>query len=370
MKKFLYIFSLICCLSLIFMQSIVLAASDMATIKDLRVSDKKDKVRIVVDADKEVDYQSFVLSSPERIVVDLSDAVLAKGIDKEIKIGSKYAKKVRIAQFKPNVVRVVVETNVKRSGYDIFGIAGGSEPYRVAMDFGNLSGNSSSSSSNKIEEYEDNDKNKNDDYTVNKDFNIDKDAKKILSGKKITIDPGHGGNDSGAIGPTGLNEKTSTLRIGLNVAEMLKQSGAKVYITRKTDREVAPQPATDVEELQARADVANKTKSDIFVSIHLDSFTSPSAQGTTGYYYVNGSRASEQLATYIKEGVIEQIGTFDRGTKTSNFYVVKHTTMPATLLEVAFISNPDEEAILKSEDGMKKIAQGIFNGIVRYFSGI
>lgn len=67
---------------------------------------------------------------------------------------------------------------------------------------------------------------------------------------------------------------------------MLKQSGAKVYITRKTDTDVAPQPATDVEELQARVDVGNKTNSDIFVSIHLDSFTSPSAQGTTGYYYV------------------------------------------------------------------------------------
>ena len=142
----------------------------------------------------------------------------------------------------------------------------------------------------------------------------------------------------------------------------------EVYITRKTDTDVAPQPATDVEELQARVDVGNKTNSDIFVSIHLDSFTSPSAQGTTGYYYVNGSSNSERLARYIKEGVIEQIGTYDRGTKTSNFYVVKHTQMPATLLEVAFVSNPKEEAILKSDDGVKKSAKGIFNGIVRYFS--
>ena len=68
-----------------------------------------------------------------------------------------------------------------------------------------------------------------------------------------------------------------------------------------------------------------------------------------------------------KFGIIEQIGTPDRGAKTSNFYVVKNTEMPATLVEVAFVSNPDEEAILKSEDGIKKAAIGIFNGIVKYF---
>lgn len=369
MRKSLYIFSLVCLFTLLCMQSIVLAASDIATIKNLRISNNSDKVRIVVDADKEVDYQSFALSSPDRVVIDLSDAALAKNVKKEIDLNSKYASKVRVAQFKDNVVRVVVETKVNKSGYDVFGIVGGETPYRVAMDFGNITyntvgniGNISSNSSSNSNSSKDNS------YKVDKNFNIDKEAKSILKGKKITIDPGHGGSDSGAIGPTGLYEKDSTLRIGLNLAEMLKQSGAKVYITRKTDTDVAPQPATDVEELQARVDVGNKTHSDIFVSIHLDSFTSSSAQGTTGYYYVNGSSNSERLARYIKEGVIEQIGTYDRGTKTSNFYVVKHTEMPATLLEVAFVSNPREEAILKSDDGIKKSAQGIFNGIVRYFS--
>lgn len=364
MRKSLYIFSLVCLFTLLCMQSMVFAANETATIKNLRISNNSDKVRIVVDADKEVDYQSFALSSPDRVVIDLNDAALAKNIEKKVDINSKYASKVRVAQFKDNVVRVVVETDVKKSGYDIFGIVGGETPYRVAMDFGNISyaaigsttGSSTSSSSNDTS------------YRVNEDFDIDKNAKSVLKGKRITIDPGHGGSDSGAIGPTGIREKDPTLRIGLNLAEMLKQSGAKVYITRKTDTDVAPQPATDVEELQARVDVGNKTNSDIFVSIHLDSFTSPSAQGTTGYYYVNGSSNSERLARYIKEGVIEQIGTYDRGTKTSNFYVVKHTQMPATLLEVAFVSNPKEEAILKSDDGVKKSAKGIFNGIVRYFS--
>lgn len=97
------------------------------------------------------------------------------------------------------------------------------------MDFGNISyaaigsttGSSTSSSSNDTS------------YRVNEDFDIDKNAKSVLKDKRITIDPGHGGSDSGAIGPTGVREKDPTLCIGLNLAEMLKQSGAKVYITRK-----------------------------------------------------------------------------------------------------------------------------------------
>ncbi len=358
-------FAFICFFILNFCQNSVFAADNTATINNLRISVSDNKVRIVADADKEVDYQSFALSSPNRIVVDLSDAKLAKNVSREINVDSNYVKKVRIGQFEKNTVRIVVESNVNRDKYDVFGITGQSS-YRVAMDFGNISYGGSSSGDSYIADNTSNNDN-NDTYKPS-DISINSGDKNSLKGKRITIDPGHGGSDSGAIGPSGLYEKTATLKIGLNLAEMLKQAGAKVYITRKTDVDVAPQPASDVEELQARCDVGNMSNSDIFVSIHLDSFTSEAAQGTTGYYYVNGSVASQRLADDIKEGVINKIGTADRGTKTSNFYVVKHTDMPATLLEVAFISNPDEESILKSDDGQKNIAEGIFNGIVNYFS--
>ncbi len=387
-KRSLYLCSLIllfCCAVLLSCQGLTQASK--ATISDLRVGAGDDKVRIVADADKEVDYQSFALSSPNRIVIDLTDAQLSKSVPKEIDVDSKYVKKVRVAQFDKNTVRVVVESDVKRNNYDVFGIVGGSSAYRVAMDFGNIdsygTGGSSSGadndSSDSGDSSDDTGNNDNDSYVDNdnsgnnttgsSDINISSDDKAVLKGKIITLDPGHGGSDSGAIGPTGYMEKQATLAIGLDLADMLKQAGARVFITRRTDTDVAPQPATDVEELQARCDVGNRSKSDIFVSIHMDSFTSPAAQGTTGYYYVNGSSASERLATYVKESVVDKIGTTDRGTKTSNFYVVKNTTMPATLVEVAFISNPDEEAILKSQDGQKNAAEGIFNGIVRYFKG-
>ena len=365
-KQSLYICSLLICMLFVLTQSVL--AADPAKIEDLRVSAGSDKVRIVADADKEVDYESFALSSPSRIVIDLSGAKLSKKVDRDIKVDSSYVKRVRAAQFDADTVRIVVESNVKRDNYDVFGIVGGSAPYRVAMDFGKIEYNNtnsgSSSNSNNSASTGSTAGNKGD--AGNADVS-DPDVKAALKGKRITIDPGHGGSDSGAIGPSGLYEKTTTLAIGLNVAEMLKQSGARVFITRRADNDVAPQPATDVEELQARSDVANMSDSDIFVSIHLDSFSSPSAQGTTGYYYTGGSDSSRRLAQYVKEGVVSMLGTYDRGTKTSNFYVVKHTDMPATLVEVAFISNPDEEALLASKEGQLKAAEGIFNGIVRYF---
>lgn len=190
-----------------------------------------------------------------------------------------------------------------------------------------------------------------------------------LKGRKITIDAGHGGNDSGAIGPTGVMEKSVTLRIANELRRLLVAEGATVYMTRTTDTEVSPKGAnaSDIEELQARCDVANNNKSDIFISIHMDSFSSGAAKGTTGYYYSLGSKRSRDLADKVRQGVIDQIGTSSRGTQSCNFYVVKHTDMPATLVEVAFISNPQEEQLLNSEDGIKKAAQGIADGIADYF---
>ena len=190
-----------------------------------------------------------------------------------------------------------------------------------------------------------------------------------LAGHSITIDAGHGGNDSGAIGPTGVTEKSVTLRVALALQKILASEGATVYMTRTTDTEVSPKgaDASDIEELQARCDVANQHDSDIFISIHMDSFTNGAAKGTTGYYYALGSKKSRDLADKVRAGVIDQIGTSSRGTQSCNFYVVKHTDMPATLVEVAFISNPTEEKLMNSEDGVQKAAQGIADGIADFF---
>ena len=199
---------------------------------------------------------------------------------------------------------------------------------------------------------------------------IDEDLKALmtLKGKTIVIDAGHGGADAGAIGPTGVTEKSVTLRVALELRSLLEKEGARVIMTRTTDRQVSwkGDKASAIEELQARCEVANKAKADIFVSIHADSFTNPNARGTTGYYF-NGSEKSKKLADCIRKALCEQIRTPSRGNKPCNFYVVRHTDMPATLIELAFISNKEEEKILDSDEGVTRAAQGIFDGIEDYF---
>ena len=191
-----------------------------------------------------------------------------------------------------------------------------------------------------------------------------------LEGILIAIDPGHGGADAGAIGPTGVTEKSVTLRVALRLEELLEEAGAEVIMTRRTDKPVSHKgdKASAIEELQARCDVANKAKAQIFVSIHADSFTNPAARGTTGYYYAKTEGTSaKRLAESIRQALCEQLRTPSRGTKPCEFYVVRHTDMAATLVELAFISNVEEEKLLDSDEGIEKAAQGIFDGIEDYF---
>ncbi len=217
------------------------------------------------------------------------------------------------------------------------------------------------------------DKDKDDEPATDEPFKeLEEDLNKILTleGKIICIDAGHGGGDAGAIGPTGVTEKSVTLRVALKLKELLEAEGAKVIMTRTTDRQVSwkGDKASAIEELQARCEVANKAKADIFISIHADSFTNPNARGSTGYYYskTEGTKA-KRLADAIRRGVCEQLKTPSRGTQPCNFYVVHHTDMAATLIELAFISNADEEKLLDSDEGVEKAAQGIFDGIEDYF---
>ena len=201
---------------------------------------------------------------------------------------------------------------------------------------------------------------------------LEEDLDKILTleGKKICIDAGHGGGDAGAIGPTGVTEKSVTLRVALQLRDLLEEEGAEVIMTRTTDKPVSPKgdKASAIEELQARCDVANREKVDVFISIHADSFTNPAARGSTGYYYSKTEGTSaKRLADAIRRGVCEQLRTPSRGTQPCNFYVVRHTDMAATLVELAFISNAEEEKLLDSEEGIEKAAHGIFDGIEDYF---
>lgn len=188
-----------------------------------------------------------------------------------------------------------------------------------------------------------------------------------VKNKIITIDPGHGGSDSGAVGPNGYTEKEGAFAISQKVAFILNQSGAKVVMTRDSDVDVYGPNASARNELQARVDVGNNANSDIFVSIHCNAFVNPAANGTQTFYY-GSSYQGQRLAQSIQEKMIEANGLRDRGISTCNFYVVKHSYMPAVLIETAFITNYDEEALLSDDEWQTTMAKAIAEGINEYFS--
>ena len=188
-----------------------------------------------------------------------------------------------------------------------------------------------------------------------------------VKNKIITIDPGHGGSDSGAVGHNGYTEKEGAFAISQKVASILNQSGAKVVMTRDSDVDVYGPNASARNELQARVDVGNNANSDIFVSIHCNAFVNPAANGTQKFYY-GSSYQGQRLAQSIQEKMIEANGLRDRGISTCNFYVVKHSYMPAVLIETAFITNYDEEALLSDDEWQTTMAKAIAEGINEYFS--
>ena len=187
-----------------------------------------------------------------------------------------------------------------------------------------------------------------------------------IKDKIITLDPGHGGSDPGAIGASGLKEKQITLEISMRVKELLEKEGAKVYMTRTTDKDVYAPNASDRAELQARVNVAEKHNSDLFLSLHINSSVNKSVGGFSSYYYPKTDN-DLKIAKTIQDKFAKNFGVDNLGVRQANFYVVKRCSMPATLLEMCFISNPKEEKLMKSKWFQKKTARLIVEGVKNYF---
>lgn len=185
----------------------------------------------------------------------------------------------------------------------------------------------------------------------------------VLRGKVIVVDPGHGGNNPGATG-NGSKEADNNLAVALKLRDKLQQAGAKVYMTRETDRNVAPVGSTLGQELQARVDMAENNHADMFVSIHSNDNPDPSIAGAMTFY---PSGKSSALALEVQSALVQETGAIDKGTSSATFYVLRNTTMPSILVEMGFVSNPQEAAQLNDNSYRNKVAQGVFNGMVRYF---
>lgn len=187
-------------------------------------------------------------------------------------------------------------------------------------------------------------------------------------GHTVVIDPGHGGSDTGAIGPSGVTEKEVALAVAKKVRSSLAASGANVIMTRETDRDVYGPDASANQELQARVNAQLRVpSSEIFVSIHCNAFTNPATHGMETYCF-SGSSNGYRLAALLNEELAKAGGLENRGVRTANFYVLKYSSVPAALVELAFITNPAEEKLLASNEWQNKAASAIAKAIGRYFS--
>lgn len=172
---------------------------------------------------------------------------------------------------------------------------------------------------------------------------------------KIVLDAGHGGNDPGAVGGN-LFEKDVNIAVVKKLETKLKAAGADVYLTRKGDEYVT---------LPERVRMAESVKADLFLSVHANSYSSSSAHGAEVLYkQTNSKRLAEILAPLIAQAG----GITNRGIKHRNdLYILNNQSRPTVLLELAFISNPQERELLFNPTYQNKVAEAIVKGIVRWW---
>jgi N-acetylmuramoyl-L-alanine amidase len=183
----------------------------------------------------------------------------------------------------------------------------------------------------------------------------------------VVIDPGHGGNDPGAMNQQyGLVESHLTLAISQKLKADLEHSGWRVVLTRDGDYEVGDPNGDDHQELQARCDVANAAGARLFISVHINSSVSSAPSGLTTYYWRSADRSFAQT---IQAAAVRATGAGDDGIKREQFYVTNHTVMPAVLVENTYLSNAHDASLLTQNWFIDRIAAGIAQGVRDYTGG-
>jgi N-acetylmuramoyl-L-alanine amidase len=219
---------------------------------------------------------------------------------------------------------------------------------------------------------------------------------------KIVIDPGHGGHDTGTIGPNGLEEKDLVLEVGRRLGKLLEtRLGAEVVYTRKEDTFIP---------LETRTAIANQARADLFVSIHANSSHDPGARGVETYY-LNFTSSPEALEVAARENAVSEKSIYelqdlvkkialkekieesrefagdvqaslhsglaskspairDRGVKKAPFIVLIGANMPSILAEISFVSNPTDEHRLATSEYRERIAESLYRGIAKYVNGL
>ncbi len=363
--------------------------TSLPALKDIRHWSSDEYTRVVLDLNRETEYYHKLLDpdpklgTPHRLFIDLSETRLGEDTTRKEKIADGILKRVRAAQYRKDTARVVLDIQ-KLDRFRVFSLQ---NPFRIVVDVYAPPHSAKQKSTSKKVKLD----------SANKDMAKDNLVEQLgLTIETIMLDPGHGGNDPGAVS-NGIMEKDLNLKMAKILGKMLREKGFKVLYTRKEDTSVP---------LEERTAMANSQKADLFLSIHCNAHDSQSVRGFEVYYLnlaksedavrvaarensisekkisdlqyiltdlMLNSKISESrdLAGYIHETTIRSgkksySNLNDHGVRQAPFYVLMGAKMPAILVELGYITNSRDRTHLKSRDFLRRMSRGLVRGIVDY----
>jgi len=375
---------------------------ELANISEIRHWSTDNFTRVVIHVDKEMPFTPYLLKAdpdlgkPQRLYVDIKGTKVSRNLIVE-PMEKGLLEDIKFARNTADQVRVVLYIN-SFSDYRVFSLG---DPFRIVMD---IYGEKSKDTDDLFvkQKYRDDTKSPSSLPKLNYKDVTNLRSALGLKVRTIVIDPGHGGHDPGATGPSGLKEKDVTLAIAKALKRKMETNGvefgvSRVVLTRSTDRFIP---------LEERTAIAKKEKADLFISIHCNAAKSDQAHGIETYIlsftndretlavaarensttrkslsdledivkkYLLSSKIDEstRLATHVQSSVVNRIAkkfepVKNKGVKKAPFIVLIGADVPSILVESSFITNPREEKRLKSEDYLNEIADGIYAGIKKY----
>jgi N-acetylmuramoyl-L-alanine amidase len=430
-----------------------LAENRTPSVTDIRTSNSDTYSRIVVTLDDTIKYESAHIRAPDRVYFDLYKAKISSAlVHKTWEVQNGLLKSLRVAQNKDGVVRVVLDVDGAQD-YSAFLLA---NPYRLVIDVhaqpAVTTAKRDASPATPVPAAVKNEPEETVTVSAEKrapdstssasaqpaakpaasravaaskpkteapktavvlkpptEPKLNRDGQRSLTRElglkisRIVIDPGHGGHDTGTIGPHGLMEKDLCLDIALRLGRMIEEKlpNAQVVYTRKDDTFIP---------LEDRTSMANNAKADLFISIHANSSHDHAARGVETYY-LNFATSQESMEVATRENALSQSSIHDlqdlvkkiarnekieeskelandvqdslahrmqvvtqnqrnRGVKKAPFVVLIGANMPSILSEVSFISNPADEKLLKRGDQRQRVAEGLYHGITSYLDSL
>lgn len=362
--------------------------SKLPRVSGIRHWSSADASTVVLDLEDQVQYEAHRLTKPNRIYFDLHDTSLAPELEgKTIDIGDSLLARVRVAQPTPGMTRVVLETK----GNPNFSVSLEPNPYRLVVQVRKL-GASPNPAINLFPGTTETEKMA---IVVPPPTKEDLQLRARVPKMRIVIDPGHGGWDLGTVGRRGLLEKDLVLEVAQRLSKLLESRlAAEVILTRNDDSYIP---------LDERANLANQSQADLFISIHANYSDLPSARGVETYFtnlftspnateletrsgigsrdFASASLSaaglhekieqSRRLAASVQRSLysalsVQNPGLRDRGIKEASYVVLTETAMPGILAEVSFVSSPTDEQKLQNDGYREQIAEALYRGIARY----